>query len=233
MSDYKPLNRHQIAWRTAQDIEDGAYVNLGVGMPMAIPQYLPDGREIVLHSENGLLGMGPSPAKEDEDWDLINAGTRPTTLLPGGSFFHHADSFSIVRGGHLDISVLGAFQISEKGDLANWSLGPDATRTPTVGGAMDLAVGAKQVFVMTDHSAKDGAPKIVENCTLPLTGLGCVDRIYTDLAIIDVTKNGLIVREIVDGCGFEEIQEKTGAALRLADDCQILSAPDLGEDGIK
>lgn len=220
------LSRLQIAWRAAQDIADGSYVNLGIGMPMTIPRFLPDGREIMLHSENGLLGMGPPPAKGDEDWDLINAGTRPTTVLPGGSFFHHADSFAIVRGGHLDISVLGAFQISEKGDLANWSLGPSAARVPTVGGAMDLAAGAKQVYVLTDHCSRDGSPKIVEQCDLPLTGLACVNRIYTDLAIIDVTGGGLVVAEIIEGLSFADIEAKTGAALHLADDCKALTAPE-------
>jgi 3-oxoadipate CoA-transferase beta subunit len=180
----------------------------------------------MLHSENGLLGMGPPPAKGDEDWDLINAGTRPTTVLPGGSFFHHADSFAIVRGGHLDISVLGAFQISEKGDLANWSLGPSAARVPTVGGAMDLAAGAKQVYVLTDHCSRDGSPKIVKQCDLPLTGLACVNRIYTDLAIIDVIGEGLVVREIIEELSFADIEAQTGAALHLADDCKALTAPE-------
>lgn len=224
------LSRLQIAWRAAQDIADGSYVNLGIGMPMTIPRFLPEGREIMLHSENGLLGMGPPPAKGDEDWDLINAGTRPTTILPGGSFFHHADSFAIVRGGHLDISVLGAFQISEKGDLANWSLGPSAARVPTVGGAMDLAAGAKQVYVLTDHCSRDGSPKIVKECDLPLTGLACVNRIYTDLAIIDVTGEGLVVREFIEGLGFADIEAKTGAPLHLGDDCKPLTAPEF-EDG--
>ena len=205
------LSRLQIAWRAAQDIADGSYVNLGIGMPMTIPRFLPEGREIMLHSENGLLGVGPPPAKGAEDWDLINGGTRPTTVLPGGSFFHHADSFAIVRGGHLDISVLGAFQISEKGDLANWSLGPSAARVPTVGGAMDLAADAKQVYVLTDHCSRDGLPKIVEICDLPLTGLACVNRIYTDLAIIEVTGDGLAVTEIIEGLSFADIEAKTGS----------------------
>ena len=220
------LSRLQIAWRAAQNIADGSYVNLGIGMPMTIPRFLPEGREVMLHSENGLLGMGPPPEKGEEDWDLINAGTRPTTVLPGGSFFHHADSFAIVRGGHLDISVLGAFQISEKGDLANWSLGPSASRVPTVGGAMDLAAGAKQVYVLTDHCSRDGAPKIVETCDLPLTGLACVNRIYTDLAIIEVTEGGLVVREIIEGLSFADIEAKTGAKLHLADGCKPLTAPE-------
>ena len=223
------LTRRQIAWRTAQDIPDGAVVNLGIGMPLAIPNFIPDDREIILHSENGLLGMGPAPAKGDEDWDLVNAGTRPTTVLPGGSFFHHADSFAIIRGGHLDICVLGAFQVSQSGDLANWSLGATA-RIPTVGGAMDLAASTKNLFINTDHCARDGAPKIVAECSLPLTGVGCVDRIYTDLAVIDVTPDGLVVREMVPGLSFGDLQARTGAALRLAADWCPLTAPDL-DDG--
>jgi 3-oxoadipate CoA-transferase beta subunit len=223
------LSRVQIAWRVAQDIADGAYVNLGIGMPLAIPRFIPEDREVVLHSENGLLGMGPPPPEDAEDWELINAGTRPTTLLPGGSFFHHADSFAMIRGGHLDICVLGAFQISAGGDLANWNLG-DGSRIPTVGGAMDLAAGAKRVFVMSDHCARDGAPKIVAECTLPLTGVACVDRIYTDLAVIDVTADGLLVRELVETCDFAELEAKTGAPIRLAGNSRSLTAPDIEAD---
>jgi len=218
------LSRPQIAWRTAQDIEDGSVVNLGIGMPLAIPNFIPDDREVVVHSENGLLGMGPLAKEGEEDWELINAGTKGTTLLPGGSYFHHADSFSMIRGGHIDICALGAFQVSAKGDLANWNLG-DGVRTPAVGGAMDLAVGAKQVFVLTDHCARDGAAKIVEDCNLPLTGIACVNRIYTDLAVIDVSADGLIVREHVDAISFADLQEKTGASLHLSDDWRPLTAP--------
>ena len=222
------LTRPQIAWRAAQDIPNGAIVNLGIGMPIAIPQHIPENREVILHSENGLLGMGPAPAEGEEDFELVNASTRPSSILPGGSYFHHADSFAMIRGGHIDICVLGAFQVAANGDLANWNLG-DGVRTPTVGGAMDLAAGAKQIFILTDHCARDGGPKIVEKCTLPLTGLGCVDRVYTDLAVIDITPNGLEVSDIVAGCSFEELQAKTGAALRRADNCRELIAPDLGD----
>jgi len=218
------LTRPQIAWRAAQDFPDGAVVNLGIGMPLAIPRYIPSDREVILHSENGLLGMGPPAIEGEENWDLINAGTRATTLLAGGSFFHHADSFAMIRGGHIDICALGAFQIAANGDLANWNLG-DGVRTPAVGGAMDLAAGAKQVFILTDHCSRDGAPKIVERCTLPLTGLACVNRIYTDLAVIEVTENGLLVRELVDEISFEDLQTKTGAELQTADDCRPLTAP--------
>jgi 3-oxoadipate CoA-transferase beta subunit len=206
------LNRDQIAARVARDIPDGAYVNLGIGLPTLVANHLPKDREIVLHSENGLLGMGPAPAKGNEDWELINAGKDPVTLLPGGAFFHQADSFGMMRGGHLDICVLGAFQVSVKGDLANWHTGtPDAI--PAVGGAMDLAIGAKQVFVMMEHLTKSAQSKIVERCTYPLTGVGCVNRIYTDLAVLDVTAQGLRVREVVDGLSFDELTRLTGLPL--------------------
>jgi 3-oxoadipate CoA-transferase beta subunit len=206
------LNRDQMAARVARDIPDGACVNLGIGLPTLVANHLPKNREILLHSENGVLGMGPAPALGEEDYDLINAGKDPVTLLPGGAFFHHADSFGMMRGGHLDICVLGAFQVSVKGDLANWHTGaPDAI--PAVGGAMDLAIGAKQVFVMMEHLTKTGQSKIVERCTYPLTGMACVNRIYTDLAVLDVTPQGLRVREMVDGLGFEELTRLTGVPL--------------------
>jgi len=206
------LSRDQIAARVARDIPEGAYVNLGIGLPTMVGAHLPADREIFLHSENGLLGMGPPPAAGEEDEDLINAGKQPVTLLAGGSYFHHADSFAMMRGGHLDICVLGAFQVSRTGDLANWHTGaPDAI--PAVGGAMDLAIGAKRVFVMMEHQTRDGASKIVERCTYPLTGLACVSRIYTDLAVLDVTPQGLAVREIVDGLAFEELERITGIPL--------------------
>ena len=206
------LNRDQMAARVARDIPDGACVNLGIGLPTLVANHLPKNREILLHSENGVLGMGPAPAPGEEDYDLINAGKDPVTLLPGGAFFHHADSFGMMRGGHLDICVLGAFQVSVKGDLANWHTGaPDAI--PAVGGAMDLAIGAKQVFVMMEHLTRDGQSKIVERCTYPLTGVACVSRIYTDLAVLDVTPQGLRVREMVDGLGFEELTRLTGVLL--------------------
>lgn len=208
----KRLSRDQIAARVARDIPEGAYVNLGIGLPVLVGNHLPKDRDIFLHSENGVLGMGPAPAPGEEDYDLVNAGKQPVTLIPGGSFFHHADSFGMMRGGHLDICVLGAFQISATGDLANWHTGgPDAI--PAVGGAMDLAIGARSVFIMTDHVTKTGEPKIVEKCTYPLTGIGCVDRIYTDLAVIDVTPQGLRLVEMVDGLTFDELQAMTGAPL--------------------
>ena len=204
--------RDQIAARVAQDIFEGAYVNLGIGLPTKVANFLPKGREVFLHSENGLLGMGPAPAPGGEDEDLINAGKQPVTILTGGAYFHHADSFAMMRGGHLDICVLGAFQVSEKGDLANWHTGaPEAI--PAVGGAMDLATGAKQVFVMMDHQTKTGESKIVPECTYPLTGMACVDRIYTDLAVIEITSDGLRVLEMAPGLTFEELQAATSAPL--------------------
>jgi 3-oxoadipate CoA-transferase, beta subunit len=208
------LNRDQMAARVAMDIADGAVVNLGIGLPTLVANHLPKDREILLHSENGVLGMGPAPAAGQEDCDLINAGKQPVTLLRGGAFFHHADSFAMMRGGHLDICVLGGFQVSVKGDLANWHTGaPDAI--PAVGGAMDLAIGAKQVYVMMEHQTKTGSSKIVERCSYPLTGIECVNRIYTDLAILDVTPKGLLVREMVDGLTFDELLRLTGVALIL------------------
>jgi 3-oxoadipate CoA-transferase beta subunit len=209
------LNRYtrdQIAARVAQDIFEGAYVNLGIGLPTKVANFIPAEREVFLHSENGLLGMGPAPAPGEEDEDLINAGKQPVTILTGGAYFHHADSFAMMRGGHLDICVLGAFQVSEKGDLANWHTGaPDAI--PAVGGAMDLALGAKKVFVMMDHQTKTGESKVVRECTYPLTGVGCVNRIYTDLAVLDVTADGLRVIEMAPGLTFDALQAVTSARL--------------------
>jgi 3-oxoadipate CoA-transferase beta subunit len=204
--------RDQIAQRVARDIPEGAYVNLGIGLPTKVANYLPAEREIFLHSENGLLGMGPAPAPGEEDPELINAGKEPVTLLEGGAFFHHGDSFAMMRGGHLDICVLGAFQVSKTGDLANWHTGA-ADAIPAVGGAMDLAIGAKQVFVMMDHLTKSGECKLVAQCSYPLTGIACVDRIYTDLAVIDVTARGLVVIDIVEGLGFDALQEVTPVPL--------------------
>jgi 3-oxoadipate CoA-transferase beta subunit len=207
--------REQMATRVARDIPEGAYVNLGIGLPTMVANYLPRDREIFLHSENGLLGLGPAPAKGHEDPDLINAGKQPVTLLTGGAYFHHADSFAMMRGGHLDFCVLGAFQVSAGGDLANWHTGaPDAI--PAVGGAMDLAIGAKNVYVMMEHLTKGGESKIVPRCTYPVTGLSCVDRIYTDLAVIDVLPTGLRVVEIVDGLAFDDLQKMTGVPLAPA-----------------
>ena len=209
---FEKRTRDRMAARVAQDIPEGAYVNLGIGLPTLVANHLPKEREILLHSENGLLGMGPAPAPGEEDHDLINAGKQPVTLLAGGAFFHHADSFAMMRGGHLDICVLGAFQVSASGDLANWHTGgPDAI--PAVGGAMDLAIGAKKTFVMMEHLTKQGESKIVAACSYPLTGIGCVSRIYTDLAVIDVTPHGLKVVEIVDGLSFDELQTLSGVPL--------------------
>ena len=211
-TSYTVLTRDQIAERAAQDIPDGAYVNLGIGLPTKIAKYLPEDKDVFLHSENGLLAFGPPPAKGEEDPELINAGKEYVTMLDGGSFFHHGDSFAMMRGGHIDICVLGAFQIAENGDLANWSTGaPNAI--PAVGGAMDLAVGAKKVFVMTSHTTKEGEPKIVSELSYPVTGKKCVDRIYTDLCVIDVTNKGLLVTEMVDALSFDELQGLTGATL--------------------
>ena len=207
------LTRDQIAARVAQDIPEGAYVNLGIGLPTLVANHLPADREVILHTENGMLGMGPAPAKGEEDYDLINAGKQPVTELPGCSFFHHADSFAMMRGGHLDICVMGGMQVAANGDLANWSLAKPG-EAPAVGGAMDLAVGARSVFIMMEHNSKNGDPKIVERCTYPLTGAGVVDRIYTDLAVIDVTPEGLVVRDMIDGMTLTELQGRTGAPLR-------------------
>jgi len=204
--------RDRMAALVARDIPEGSYVNLGIGMPTLVGNHLGAGREVVLHSENGLLGMGPPPAPQDEDPDLINASRQAVTLLPGGAYFHHADSFAMIRGGHLDICVLGAFQVSVAGDLANWHTGA-ADAIPAVGGAMDLAAGANRVLVMMEHLTKAGESKIVERLSYPVTALACVDAIYTDLAVIDVTPHGLAVREIVDGVSLGELRRLTGVPL--------------------
>ncbi len=209
------LTHQQLAERIARDIPEGAYVNLGIGIPTQIANYLPTDKEIFLHSENGILGMGPAPAAGEEDPELINAGKQAVTLLRGGCFFHHGDSFAMMRGGHLDICVLGAYQVSEQGDLANWSTGAPGA-IPAVGGAMDLAIGARQVFVMTEHLTKKGDCKIVKHCSYPLTGVGCIDRIYSDLAVMDVTPQGLIVREIFGGLSPQQLQEVTPVDLTFA-----------------
>jgi len=207
--------RDEMARHVAQDIPDGAVVNLGIGLPTLVANHLPRDREIMMHSENGVIGMGPAPAPGSEDYDLINAGKQPVTLLPGGCFFHHADSFAMMRGGHLDICVLGDFQVSVTGDLANWHTGaPDAI--PAVGGAMDLAIGAKKTFVMMEHLTKAGDSKIVAACSYPLTGVACVSRIYTDLATIDVTPQGLRVIDRVQGLEWDELLRLTGVALLAA-----------------
>ena len=211
----KKLNRNEMAARVARDIPDGAVVNLGIGLPTLVANHLPSDREILLHSENGVLGMGPAPAAGEEDWDLINAGKQAVTLLKGGSFFHHADSFAMMRGGHLDFCVLGAFQVAVNGDLANWHTGaPDAI--PAVGGAMDLAIGAKKTFVMMEHLTKSGESKIVPRCTYPLTGVGCVSRLYTDLATIDITPQGLHVIDMVEGLTIDELVRLSGVPMQQA-----------------
>jgi 3-oxoadipate CoA-transferase beta subunit len=209
---WRKWSRAEMATLVANDIADGAVVNLGIGLPTMVANCLPPGREVILHSENGVIGMGPAPREGEEDFDLINAGKQPVTLLSGGAFFHHADSFAMMRGGHLDVCVLGGFQVSATGDLANWHTGA-ADAIPAVGGAMDLAIGAKKTYVMMEHTTKTGEMKIVERCTYPLTGIGCVARIYTDLAVIDVTPQGLVVRHQVEGLGDEELQSRTGAPL--------------------
>ena len=208
----RKFSRDEMAARVARDIPEGAYVNIGIGLPTLVPNFLPPDREILLQSENGILGMGPAPPAGEEDPDLINASKTHVTLLPGGAYFHHGDSFAMMRGGHLDYCVMGAFQVSESGDLANWHTGA-ADAIPAVGGAMDLAIGARHVYVMMEHTTKSGEAKIVKRCTYPLTGLACVDRIYTDLAVIDVTRAGLEVVEMVDGLAFDELQRLTGAPL--------------------
>ena len=209
----RKLDRNQMAARVARDIPEGAYVNLGIGLPTLVAEHLPKGREVILHSENGVLGIGPRPASGEEDEDLINAGKEPVTLLAGGSYFHHADSFAMIRGRHLDFAILGAFQVSARGDLANWHTGAQDA-IPAVGGAMDLAVGAKKVIVMMEHLTKKGESKIVERCVYPLTGARCVNRVYTDLAVLDVKPDGLHVVDMVEGLTFEELQRLTGVPLR-------------------
>lgn len=208
------LTRDQIAARVAQDIPEGAYVNLGIGLPTLVANHLPRGREVILHTENGMLGMGPAPAKGDEDYDLINAGKQPVTELPGCSFFHHADSFAMMRGGHLDICVLGAFQVSQHGDLANWHTGaPDAI--PAVGGAMDLAIGAKDVFVMMELLTRDGMSKLVAECSYPLTGVRCVSRVYTDVAVFDIRNGNVTVIDMFGDITADELLQLTGLPLKF------------------
>ena len=206
---YQRRTKDQLAARVAQDIFDGAVVNLGIGQPTLVANHLPAGREIILHSENGILGMGPAPAAGNEDYDLINAGKQPVTLLAGGAFFHHADSFAMMRGGHLDICVLGAFQVSATGDLANWSTGEEGA-IPAVGGAMDLAIGARQTWVMMDLLTKKGESKVVAQCSYPLTGLGCVKRVYSDLATLECTPAGLKLIDKVEGLEHAELEKLVG-----------------------
>ena len=222
---YSQLTNAQIAWRAAQDIEDGAYVNLGIGFPEMVAKFQPEGREAVFHTENGVLGFGQAPKEGAEDWDLINAGKKAITLKPGASFFHHADSFSMVRGGHLDVAILGAYQIAQNGDLANWRVGSKGV--PAVGGAMDLVHGAKRVAVITDHVTKKGDPKLVETCTFPLTGVGCVTRVYTSLAVVDIEDGKFILREKLSGISMDELQALTGAKLHVEGAVTDLNVPEL------
>ena len=207
--------REQMAARAALDIPDGSYVNLGIGIPELVVQFVPSGREFIYHTENGLLGMGPTPGEDELDLDLVNAGKKYVTALPGAAYFHHADSFSMIRGGHIDVCVLGTMQVAANGDIANWSTGaPDAI--PAVGGAMDLVQGVKTIFVITAHTTRNGEPKLVEKCSYPLTGPGVVSRIFTNLAVVDVTPDGFMVTELAPGITFEEVQEQTGGPIRLA-----------------
>ncbi len=222
----KPLTRRQMAWRAAQDIEDGACVNLGIGLPTMVSDFIPGDREIVFHSENGILGMGPAPKPGEEDKDLINAGKGLTTLVPGGSFFHHNDAFLMIRGGHLDLALLGAFEVAENGDLANWTT-EDPNFAPGVGGAMDLAVGAREVRVLVEHTTKDGKPRIRRKCGYPLTAPRCVKRVYTNLAVLDVTREGIVVREMVEGLDLAQLQALTEAKLTLANDWKKIEAPEV------
>lgn len=215
MSAFEKRSKAALAARVAQDIFDGAYVNLGIGMPTQVANFIPADREVILQSENGILGMGPAAAPDAQDYDLINAGKQPVTLLPGGCFFHHADSFAMMRGGHLDICVLGAFQVSATGDLANWSTGePDAI--PAVGGAMDLAVGARQTWVMMDLLTKTGSCKVVQHCSYPLTGVACVKRIYTDLCTLECTPQGLRLIDTVPGLSHAQLQDWVGLPIAPA-----------------
>lgn len=219
------LTPKQMAWRAAQDIADGAYVNLGIGQPEMVAQFQPPGRQAIFHTENGILGFGAAPAAGYEDWDLINAGKKAVTIAPGTAFFHHADSFAMVRGGHLDVAILGAYEVAETGDLANWSTGPKGV--PAVGGAMDLVHGARTVAVMMDHVTRDGRPKLLSRCTLPLTGVGCVTRVYSSLAVIDVVQGRFVLREKLAGMSLEALQAVTGATLHLDGPVADIAVPDL------
>jgi len=221
------LSNAQIAWRAAQDIADGAYINLGIGFPEMVARYQPEGRQAIFHTENGILDFGEPPAPGEEDWDLINAGKKAVTLKLGAAFFHHADSFAMVRGGHLDVAILGAYQVAQNGDLANWRVGSKGV--PAVGGAMDLVHGAKQVFVITEHVTKNGEPKLVDKCTFPLTGVGCITRVYTSHAVIDIVNGHFVVREKLAAMSMEELQAMTGAPLHTEGAVIDLVEPELQE----
>jgi 3-oxoadipate CoA-transferase beta subunit len=219
------LTNAQIAWRAAQDIPSDAYVNLGIGFPEMVAKFKPRGREVIYHTENGILDFGEAPPAGEEDWDLINAGKKAVTLNPGAAFFHHADSFAMVRGGHLDVAILGAYEVAENGDLANWSTGPGSV--PAVGGAMDLVHGAKRVCVITDHTTKDGKPKLLKQCRLPLTGVGCVTTVYTSLAVIDIVNARFVLREKLPSISLDELQALTEATLVVEGTVKDLVVPEV------
>ncbi len=225
MSIETKLTNAQIAWRAAQDIQDGAYVNLGIGFPEMVAKFQPEGRQAIFHTENGVLNFGEAPAAGTEDWDLINAGKKAVTLRPGAAFFHHADSFAMVRGGHLDVAILGAYQVAQSGDLANWSTGKGGV--PAVGGAMDLVHGAKRVAVITDHVTKKGEAKLLKECTMPLTGVGCVTRVYTSLAVVDIEDGHFVLREKLPTLSMDDLQSVTGAELHTDGDVADLIVPEL------
>ena len=219
------LSRPQMAWRAAQDIADGSYVNLGIGMPEQVANFVPEGRRVTYHTENGILGFGERPRQGEEHWDLINAGKKPVTLLPGASFFHHADSFAMIRGGHIDLAILGAFQIAPNGDIANWQACEDAI--PAVGGAMDLVSGAKEVWTITDHVTRTGDAKLVERCTYPLTGIGVVTRIYSNVAVIHVVDGQFVLKALAPGVDVETVRGMTGAPLEVEGEPEVIRPPEI------
>jgi len=223
----KPLTRNQMAWRAAQDVEDGTVVNLGIGIPVLVSDYLPEGRDVFFQSENGVIGVGPAATPEQEDPDLVDAGSRRITLRPGATIVDSVASFAMIRGGHIDVTILGAFEVASNGDLANWDM-RIPNKGPLVGGAMDLAVGAKAVRVIMEHNTRKGEPRLLDACRLPVTALECVKRIYTDIAVIDVEATGFVVREIVEGLSPDELRARTEAELSIPQDVGVLRAPDLG-----